>query len=80
MKIHLGGLIEGRRHDQTLNVFSGQDETLQACLLYAGTQYIAYGDSGYSSRSFMFVPFSGSYLTEEQNAFNKAIDKGKVTL
>jgi len=47
--LHVYGPLEGRRHDWTLYMRSGLDESLGDLLLVDGKQYVIYGDSGYSN-------------------------------
>lgn len=77
---HVAGPIEGRRHDWTLYIRSGLEENLPEVLEIDGVRYRIYGDSGYSRRWFMEVPFQGSSLSAAQMAFNTAMAKVRITV
>jgi len=78
--MHACGPIEGRRHDWTLHIRSGLDETLPALLDVSGTRYCIYGDSGYNRRWYLEVPFKGTTLTPAQTAFNKAMSSIRISV
>ena len=78
--LHAAGPIEGRRHDWTLYCRSGLDDTLPDLLLIGEKQYALYGDSGYSERPYLEIPFQGSSLTSYEKAYNGAMSKGRVTV
>lgn len=78
--IHLHGPEVGRRHDMYLYACSGLDDHLPQILSIDGKQYIVYGDSGYTWRVFLEVPFSGANVTVVQRAFNKAMSKVRITV
>ena len=78
MCMHLAGPMEKRRHDWTLYMSSGLNNTLQQAFFYDGKQFVAFGDSGYSARCFLYVPFSGSNLCEARSALNKAMAKSRA--
>lgn len=80
LAMHVAGPMEGRRHDWTLYISSGLDGTLQQVLTHDGIQYVLYGDSGYSARLFLYIPFSGSNLSAEESAFNTAMSISRVTV
>ena len=80
MCMHLAGPMEGRRHDWTLYMSNGLNNTLQEAFFYDGKQFVALGDSGYSARCFLYVPFSGSNICEARSALNKAMAKSRVTV
>ena len=77
---HTYGPMEGRRHDWTLYVRSGLDEQLPVLLNVEGKRYCLYGDSGYSRRWFMEVPYQGSALSAEQRVFNKSMSLSRITV
>ena len=79
LAMHLADPTEGRRHDWTLYLSSGLDSTLGPAFLHDGKQFVAYGDARYSTRPYLYVPFSGSHLTPERRAFNTAMEKSRVT-
>ena len=78
--LHAHGPLEGRRHDWTLYVRSGLEENLEEVMMVNGIQYCLYGDSGYSLRLFLEVPFQGSNLTHSQRALNVAMSRVRVTV
>jgi hypothetical protein len=78
--LHAAGPLEGRRHDWTMFRLSGLDEQLENLLFIEGTQYFAYGDSGYTRRPWLQVPYQGSSLTNEQEATNRAASACRVTV
>ena len=80
MAMHVAGPIEGRRHDWTLYLQSGLETTLGQLLEFEGKCFVIYGDSGYSARYFLYVPFSGSNLSDAQKAFNTTMAKSRVTV
>ena len=80
MAMHVAEPIEGRRHDWTLYLQSGLETTLGQLLEFEGKCFVIYGDSGYSARYFLYVPFSGSNLSDAQKAFNTAMAKSRVTV
>ena len=80
MILHEYGLLEGRCHDWTLYVRSGLDEQLPTLLNVEGKKYCLYGDSGYSRRWFMEVPYQGRNLSAEQRAFNKSMSSSCITV
>ena len=57
LAMHLSGPLEGRRHDWTMYMRSGLDSTLQEAFFHLNRQFVAYGDSGYSSRVFFRALF-----------------------
>lgn len=80
MIAHVYGPVEGRRHDWTLYVRSNLEDTLPVLLDVNDKRYCIFGDSGYSRRWFLEVPFQGSNLTAEQKAFNKAMSAVRITV
>ena len=64
--LHAFGPVEGRRHDWTFYVRSCIDEELGNLMQMGGRQYCLYGDSGYSRRWFLEVPYQGSALSTQQ--------------
>eukprot|EP00171_Calliarthron_tuberculosum_P009482 IDg9482t1 len=80
MILHAYGPMEGRRHDWTLYVRSGLDEQLPSLLNIEGKRYCLYGDSGYSKRWYMEVPYQGSNLNAEQRALYKAMSSSRITV
>eukprot|EP00171_Calliarthron_tuberculosum_P001768 IDg1768t1 len=80
MFLHMYGPLEGRKHDWTLYVRSNVDEQLEECLLNEGLFHCIYGDSGYSAREYLVIPFQGASLSEDQVAFNKAMSKSRITV
>lgn len=57
--LHSAGPIEGRRHDWTLYMPSGMDETLDNMTKADCVSFCLYGTAGYNHRSFLEVPFQG---------------------
>jgi nuclease HARBI1 len=55
--LHAHGPMEGWRHDWTLFVRSRLDNQLAEKLRIGGTKYCLYGDSGYSQREYLEIPF-----------------------
>lgn len=45
-----------------------------------GTQFFIYGDSGYSTREFMEVPYQVSRLSGTQTDINRAMSRVRVTV
>lgn len=80
MCVHLFGPEVGRRHDMFLYAASGADAMLEGILEIDGRQYVVYGDSGYSARVFLEIPFDGASLSAVKKAFNKAMSKSRVTV
>lgn len=80
LALHLAGPMEGRRHDWTLYLSSGLDEQLQEVLEVDGRMFCLYGDSGYSARWYLYIPFRGSNLCEARRTFNEAMSKARVTV
>ena len=80
LMLHAAGPMEGRRHDWALDVDSGIETVLPGVLEVAGTRYCLYGDSGYSRRWYLEVPFQGSQLTGAQSAFNGAMSGVRITV
>ena len=72
--------IEIRPHDWTLYLQSGLETTLGQLLEFEGKCFMIYGDSGYSARYFLYLPFNGSNLSDAQKAFNTAMAKSRVTV
>jgi DDE superfamily endonuclease len=72
--------MEGRRHDWTLFLQSGLDNQLAEKLCIGGTQYCLYGDSGYSQREYLEIPYQGSALSAHQRAFNKQMSAARITV
>ena len=80
MITHVYGPVEGRRHDWTLYTRSLLEEKLPPLLDVEGERYCLYGDSGYSRRWFLEVPYQGSNLTSAQRAFNRAMSAVRITV
>lgn len=53
--MNLAGQMERRMHDWELYLQSELEQDLQIILCMEGKQYRLYGDSGYSTRSFLYV-------------------------
>jgi hypothetical protein len=75
---HMFGPVAGRHHDlfvllqsQLANILSGDDRF---------TNYIIYGDPGYTYSSILCCPFKGSALSPEQLEFNKAMSSVRVSV
>lgn len=45
-----------------------------------GEQFLIYGESGHSMRTFLEVPLAGTSLNDELIAFSKAMKKARVTV
>ena len=80
LDLHLSGPLEGRRHEWTMYVQSGLDETLEDTLFIDRVRYVIYGDSGYSDRIFMEVPLQGSNLSAARRAFNVAMARSRINV
>lgn len=78
--LHASGPLEGCRHDWALYVNSGVEEQMEEMMLFNGIQYFIHGDSGYSARAYLDVPFSGSNLTPAQKSANCATAAVRVTV
>lgn len=78
--IHLHGPEVGRRHDMFLYASSGMDAQLLDVMTVNGKQFIVYGDSGYSWRVYLEVPFAGANLSAVQKAFNKAMSAVRISV
>ena len=61
--LHIGGPVEGRRHDMTLFRKSGIEADLQRALLIEEVQYYIYGDPAYVLRPYLQIGFQGANLT-----------------
>ena len=59
---------------------SGADAMIEGILCIDGRQYVVFGDSGYSVRVFMEIPFEGTNLSAIKKAFNKSMSKSRVTV
>lgn len=73
MFTHVYGPLEGRRDDWTLYMGSQVDTQLERVLLVDYHKYCINGDSGYNRRPYLYIPFQGAELSEEQRVFNKAM-------
>lgn len=80
MCLHLFGPEVGRRHDMYLYHAAGTDAMLEGIMWINGKQYVVFGDSGYSVRVFLEIPFEGSNLSATKKSFNKAMSKVRVTV
>ena len=80
MAMHVAGPIEGRRHDWTLYLQSGLETTLGQLLEFERKCFVICGNSGYSARYFLYIPFRRSNLSDAQKAFNTAMAKSRVTV
>lgn len=78
--LHVFGTLEGRRHDWKLYVRSELDDQFTEFMEVDGLQYCTYGDSGYNWREFLEIPFQGSNISDNQNAFNKRMSEERVTV
>lgn len=77
---HLYGPEVGGRHDMFLYAESDIERFLKDILVIEGRQYVVYGDSGYSVREFLEIPYSGGHMTAWESAFNKAMSKVRITV
>ena len=80
MILHAYVPMESRRHDWTLYARSGLEEQLLALLNVEGTGSCQFGDSGYTRRWFVDVPYQGSNLSAEQREFNKSMSSSRITV
>lgn len=78
--LHVAGPVEGRHHHWTLRIRMGLERTFLYVLQIYGTRFSIYGDSGYSRRWFLEVPFQGATLTAEQGAFNTEMVETRITV
>lgn len=76
---HLHGPEIGHTHDMYMYALSGVDNRFAHILETYGKQYIVFGDSGYSWRVFLKIPFTGASLAATQRAFSKAMVKVRIT-
>lgn len=77
--MHLYGPEVGSRHDWVMYCDRNMDGMLERVLIVDGEKLSIYGESEYSRRPLMEVPFSGSNLTFVQKTFNKGISRGRVS-
>eukprot|EP00795_Rhopilema_esculentum_P008805 gene8805-biopygen1709 len=73
---NLYGPVEGKRHDARLLRESGIIQLLENhSNRLDGTPLCIYGDPAYPLRPHLQAPFKNNHLTEEQQAYNKAMSK-----
>ena len=81
MIANLFGPIEGKRHDSAMLMFSGLMQQLQQ---YShdvnGNILCLYGDAGYPLRQYLQAPFGGANLTRQEEEFNTAMSKVRVSV
>ena len=78
---NLYGPIEGRRHDSTMLARSNLLPLLeQHAHAPDGTVLCIYGDPAYPLRQQLMTPFRGGHITAEQDLWNKAMSKVRVSV
>ena len=70
---HSFGPFPGRRHDASMYGVSGVDAQLSQVYGADGRQLAIYGDQAYPLRPWLYTPFGGDCLTDEQEQFNAAM-------
>ena len=53
---------------------------MEVILHIDGRQFVVYGDSGYSVRVFLEIPFEGANISAFKKASNKSISNSRVTV
>lgn len=56
------------------------EKQLEECIIIDNVQYCIYGDSGYSRREFIEVPFQGSDMSDYIRKFNADIYRRRMSL
>ena len=74
------GPVEGCRHDAFVLGVSGLAEKLRRLQLPNGDPYIVYGDPAYGVTDNILAPFRGTFLTVEEQEFNKCMSKVRVSV
>ena len=77
---HMFGPLEGRRHDAFMLAESGLLTKLQRFQTPSGEPYIIYGDPAYGVSRHILAPFQGARLTPQQQEFNRAMSKVRVSV
>lgn len=68
--VHLNGPYVGSRHDAGIYNCSNIRNTIGPHLIKNSRQYILYGDPAYPISTFLFPPFKGAVLSEDEVIFN----------
>ena len=74
------GPLEGRRHDAFMLAESGLLAKLQRFHTLSGEPYVIYGDPAYGVSRHILAPFHGARLTPQQQDFNRAMSKVRVSV
>lgn len=77
---HMFGPIAGRRHDAFMLGVSGLTTKLANFNRPSGEPYIIYGDPAYGLSRNILAPFRGAHLSPEQQDFNRAMSKVRVSV
>ncbi|KIJ31630.1 hypothetical protein M422DRAFT_98767, partial [Sphaerobolus stellatus SS14] len=74
--IHVYGLVDGRRHDETVYKESGLSAILDKHFWTPdGNPLFIYGDPAYTVSAHIMSPFKGPVITPEEQAFNSAMSR-----
>ena len=74
------GPIAGRRHDAFMLSVSGLQSKLATVTKEDGSSYVIYGDPAYGVSRTILAPYRGSQLTPQQEAFNRAMSRVRVSV
>ena len=74
------GPIAGRRHDAFMLSVSGLQSKLATVTKEDGSPYVIYGDPAYGVSRTILAPYRGSQLTPQQEAFNRAMSRVRVSV
>lgn len=74
------GPIAGRRHDAFMLSVSGLQPKLANIKKPDGSPYVIYGDPAYGMSRTILAPYRGSQLTQQQQAFNSAMSRVRVSV
>ena len=74
------GPIEGKRHDAFMLNVSGLPPLLQQFVKPNGEPFVIYGDPAYGLAQNVLTPFRGANLTGDEQAFNKAMSKVRISV
>ena len=74
------GPIAGRRYDAFMLSVSGLQSKLATVIKEDGSPYVIYGDPVYGVSRTILAPYRGSQLTSEQEAFNRAMSRVRVSV
>ena len=77
---HMYGPLVGRRHDAFMLSVSGLQSKLAKIQKQDGSPYVIYGDPAYGVSRTILAPFRGSRLTAQQEHFNKAMSRVRISV